>query len=79
MNNEEKNLNQDTEELENKDSSKKVLLGIFGTMILVVAVIGVSFAMFYFSMKFHCMLFFLDKRNTMCLLRSQRFRFMVGS
>lgn len=51
MNNEEKNSNYETEELENKDSSKKVLLGIFGTMILVVAVIGVSFAMFYFSMK----------------------------
>lgn len=51
MNNEEKNFNYGNEELENKDSSKKVLLGIFGTMILVVAVIGVSFAMFYFSMK----------------------------
>lgn len=50
MNNEEKNLNYEFEELENKDSSKKVLLGIFGTMILVVAVIGVSFAMFYYSM-----------------------------
>lgn len=58
MNNEEKKIISDEqrqinqeEELENKDSSKKVLLGIFGTMILVVAVIGVSFAMFYFSMK----------------------------
>ncbi len=60
MNNEEKKIVNDNqiqkeqvqeEELENKDSSKKVLLGIFGTMILVVAVIGVSFAMFYFSMK----------------------------
>lgn len=39
------------EELENKDSSKKVLLGIFATMILLIAVVGVSFAMLFFSMK----------------------------
>ena len=39
------------EELENKDSSKRVLLGIFATMMLLIAVVGVSFAMLFFSMK----------------------------
>ena len=49
MNNELNNM--ENNELENKESTKRILLGIFGTMILVIAVIGVSFAMFYFSMK----------------------------
>ena len=49
MNNEFNNIEE--QELENKESTKKILLGIFGTMILVIAVVGVSFAMFYFSMK----------------------------
>ena len=49
MNNEYNNIEE--QELENKDSTKKILLGIFGTMVLVIAVVGVSFAMFYFSMK----------------------------
>lgn len=49
MNEEKKELEQ--EELENSDSSKRVLLGIFATMMLVIAVVGVSFAMLFFSMK----------------------------
>ena len=46
-----KDKNVEQYELENKESTKKILLGIFGTMILVIAVIGISFAMFYFSLK----------------------------
>lgn len=54
MNDENKRLeskNTEQEEIENSDSSKRVLLGIFATMMLVVAVVGVSFAMLFFSMK----------------------------
>jgi len=51
MEDKKKEVEQEQEELENKDSSKRVLLGIFATMMLLIAVVGVSFAMLFFSMK----------------------------